>query len=140
MDEYINDYIDNLINNPDIEREELEETLRLYINDEEIIEELVKVHKENQKSPTVCISLHPKIEEDNPPAKVKNPCFFDPEIKKAIVRKFDLEKQREPSPNLLLPRYLVDEGRGKKKTRMIRYINDQIVTTTGQKYVEEKEK
>jgi len=140
MDEYINDYIDNLINNPDIEREELEETLRLYINDEEIIEELLQVHKENQnKTPTVCISLHPKIEEDNH-HEVKNPCFFDPEIKKAIVRKFDLEKQREPSTHLLLPRYLVDEGRGKKKTCMIRYINDQIVTTTGQKYVEEKEK
>ena len=148
MDEYVQDYIDQLLNTTEVGVEEFIEVVREYVRDPDEVNALVECKRsmlairEQQKNSVVIPAVKAvELQKSTPVTQtfvdVHDPCLKDPDIKQQILSKYDLMEVKAPSNNFILPSYLTTSMAPKKKNKgnHIRYHNGLVVTTKGEKYI-----
>ena len=132
MDEYIQNYILEAINNIALDEHELHELLSTYIEDPQIINDYMEVHR-NLLSPDTPPPTLPSFvvqeTKKSPPLS-----HLDPHTKKSIIDKY-FHGTKDVAQNMTMPKYLRPDGEIKTK---VRFRNSMIVSNKGEKYITEE--
>lgn len=128
MDDYIKNYINQALSCDNLTDDEIRESLCYFIEDTNKIEELIKQRIINKPKHVIeNLKINKNIE-------IKKPCIprtdVDPELKKKIVNGYSYVS--DTNINSVVPHIPMNN----EPNRKIRYRNDLIVTSKGDKYIE----
>lgn len=137
IDEYVQEYIFEAINNPLISEEELRDILDAYNIDDNLIDDLKLLNNVNKQVNSIqniraINDIDTAHDNDNENKNVNEKSQdLDPEVKKNIINKYFAGTENATN-NMVLPRYLREKTNEKNK---IRYRDGMIASHKGEKYV-----
>lgn len=144
IDEYVEEYLYSVATNPCIEHDELLEVLETYIADRARIDVFLKINENIRKESDEILATqdtyNKRITIEKEHHVDKHRCFEDQKIKKSIIAKYDLQEIKVVGKDMTLPSYLDPHKKKKKPEKCVRYLNNQIVTCKGEKYIVDKDK